>query len=191
MMDISIFGKGKMGTAIGDNFTTSGNAVNYILSDSDKSPLGEIVVFAVPYSALEEIINEYADELDGKIIVDITNPVDFSTFDDLLVPADSSAAAIIADKLPNSTVVKAFNTSFSETLATKKVSNKYQTTVLLASDSQQAKEQIFRALEKSGLSLVDAGSLKRARELEALGFLQISLAASEKISWNGGFGLFK
>ncbi len=190
-MDISIFGKGKMGTAIGDNFTTSGNAVNYILSDSDKSPLGEIVVFAVPYSALEEIINEYADELDGKIIVDITNPVDFSTFDDLLVPADSSAAAIIADKLPNSTVVKAFNTSFSETLATKKVSNKYQTTVLLASDSQQAKEQIFRALEKSGLSLVDAGSLKRARELEALGFLQISLAASEKISWNGGFGLFK
>lgn len=43
-MDISIFGKGKMGTAIGDNFTTSGNAVNYILSDSDKSPLGEIVV---------------------------------------------------------------------------------------------------------------------------------------------------
>ncbi|TKV30310.1 diguanylate cyclase, partial [Citrobacter sp. TBCS-11] len=79
-----------MGTAIGDNFTTSGNTVNYILSDSDKSPLGEIVVFAVPYSALEEIINEYADELDGKIIVDITNPVDFSTFDDLLVPADSS-----------------------------------------------------------------------------------------------------
>lgn len=190
-MDISIFGKGKMGTAIGDNFTTSGNAVNYILSDSDKSPLGEIVVFAVPYSALEEIINEYADELDGKIIVDITNPVNFSTFDDLLVPADSSAAAIIADKLPNSTVVKAFNTSFSETLATKKVSNKHQTTVLLASDSQQAKEQIFRALEKSGLSLVDAGSLKRARELEELGFLQISLAASEKISWNGGFGLFK
>lgn len=39
-MDISIFGKGKMGIAIGDNFTTSGNAVNYILSDSDKSPLG-------------------------------------------------------------------------------------------------------------------------------------------------------
>ena len=48
-----------------------------------------------------------------------------------------------------------------------------------------------RQLENSGLSLLDAGSLKRARELEAIGFLQITLAASEKISWDGGFGIFK
>ncbi len=45
-----------------------------------------------------------------------------------------------------------------------------QTTVLLASDSQEAKETIIKALENSGLSLLDAGSLKRARELEAIGF---------------------
>jgi len=37
--------------------------------------------------------------------------------------------------------------------------------------------------------VVDAGSLKRAREMEALGFLQISLAAREKISWTGGFAV--
>ena len=40
-----------------------------------------------------------------------------------------------------------------------------------------------------GLTAVDAGSLARARELEALGFLQITLAAREKISWTGGFGV--
>lgn len=47
-----------------------------------------------------------------------------------------------------------------------------------------------KSLEGSGLAVIDAGSLKRARELEAMGFLQISLAAAEKISWTGGFGVF-
>jgi predicted dinucleotide-binding enzyme len=36
---------------------------------------------------------------------------------------------------------------------------------------------------------IDAGSLKRARELEAVGFLQLALAASEKVSGTGGFGV--
>jgi predicted dinucleotide-binding enzyme len=36
---------------------------------------------------------------------------------------------------------------------------------------------------------VDAGGLKRARELEAIGFLQLTLAAGEKTSWTGGFTL--
>ena len=180
-----------MGKAIGDNFSSSGNKVNYILSNSSKTELGEIVVLAVPYVAIAGIIQEYSTDLQGKIIIDITNPVDFTTFDSLLVPSDTSAAALIAKQLPNSMIVKAFNTTFSDTLATKKVANEHQTTVLLASDSQEAKETIIKALENSGLSLLDAGSLKRARELEAIGFLQITLAASEKISWDGGFGIFK
>ena len=46
------------------------------------------------------------------------------------------------------------------------------------------------ALDGSGLAFIDAGSLKRARELEAMGFLQIALAVSEKISWTGGFRHF-
>lgn len=123
MATISIFGKGKMGKAIGDNFSSSGNKVNYILSNSSKTELGEIVVLAVPYVAIAGIIQEYSTDLQGKIIIDITNPVDFTTFDSLLVPSDTSAAALIAKQLPNSMIVKAFNTTFSDTLATKKVAN--------------------------------------------------------------------
>ena len=37
----------------------------------------------------------------------------------------------------------------------------------------------------------DAGSLKRARELEAIGFLQITLAAAETVPWTGGFAIAK
>lgn len=112
MATISIFGKGKMGKAIGDNFSSSGNKVNYILSNSSKTELGEIVVLAVPYVAIAGIIQEYSTDLQGKIIIDITNPVDFTTFDSLLVPSDTSAAALIAKQLPNSMIVKAFNTTF-------------------------------------------------------------------------------
>jgi len=53
------------------------------------------------------------------------------------------------------------------------------------------KSTLTSALDGSGLNVVDAGSLKRARELEALGFLQITLAIRELIGWTGGFSLSK
>ncbi|MTD42309.1 diguanylate cyclase [Erwinia sp. CPCC 100877] len=191
MTKISIFGKGNMGQAIGGNFEDARNEVSYIQSDSAKTELGEIVVLAVPYAAIADIITKYSEELKGKIVIDITNPVNFDTFDDLVVPADSSATAIIAEKLPDSKVLKGFNTTFGSTLASKKVADEHQTTVLLAGNDEESKNLVIKTLDGSGLAFIDAGSLKRARELEALGFLQISLAASEKISWTGGFGIFK
>lgn len=192
MANVTIFGKGNMGQAIGKNFEDAGNTVAYIGSETvkDEVTVGEIVVLAVPYPAVSSILADYEEELKGKIIVDITNPVDFDTFDDLVVPADSSAAAVIAKAASDSKVVKGFNTTFAATLTTKKIAGEHQTTVLLASDDQEAKEAVTNALNGSDLAVLDAGSLKRARELEALGFLQISLAAAEKISWTGGFGVF-
>lgn len=190
MATVSIFGKGNMGQAIGGNFEDAGNTVTYIQSASPKTSLGDIVVLAVPYPAVSSIIDKYKDELDGKVVIDITNPVNFDTFDELVVPADSSATAIIADALPNSHVVKGFNTTFAATLASKKVSGEHQTTVLLAGDSADAKLAVSDALNGSGLAVIDAGALKRARELEAMGFLQISLASAEKIPWTGGFAIY-
>lgn len=192
MMNVTIFGKGNMGQAIGKNFEDAGNTVHYVGSATPKNEvtIGEIVVLAVPYPAVSGILADFAEELKGKIIVDITNPVNFDTFDDLVVPADSSAAAEIAKQATESKLVKGFNTTFAATLATKKVAGQHQTTVLLASDDQEAKKIVTEALAGSDLAVLDAGSLKRARELEAMGFLQISLAAAEKISWTGGFGVF-
>ena len=63
------------------------------------------------------------------------------------------------------------------------------TTVLIAGDDAVAKSELADAIAAGGLKVVDAGPLARARELEALGFLQINLAAGEKISWTGGFGV--
>jgi 8-hydroxy-5-deazaflavin:NADPH oxidoreductase len=85
-------------------------------------------------------------------------------------------------------VVKAFNTTFAATLAAGTVHGQ-PTTVLMAGDDADAKSQLAELVTAGGLRAVDAGSLRRARELEALGFLQITLAAAEKISWTAGFAL--
>jgi 8-hydroxy-5-deazaflavin:NADPH oxidoreductase len=112
--------------------------------------------------------------------------VDFSTFDSLVVPAGSSLTAQIQDKLPQSSVLKAFNTNFAATLASGKV-GELPTTVLIAGDDIAAKSALISAIEAGGLDAIDAGSLSRANELEAIGFLQLTLAVGEQIAWTGGF----
>jgi predicted dinucleotide-binding enzyme len=104
------------------------------------------------------------------------------------VPADGSATAVIAAALPQSRVVKAFNTNFAATLASGSV-GPLTTTVLVAGDDAEAKAQVEQLVTAGGLHAIDAGGLNRARELEAVGFLQIKLAASEKVAWTGGFGI--
>ena len=191
MATVTIIGAGGMGQAIAGLVEKSGNLVELVGHadvDAGKPVDGDVVVLAVPYPAVADVLAGYGDALAGKVVVDITNPLDFETFDSMTVPADSSAAAEIAAQLPQSRVVKAFNTTFAGTLASGSV-GPLPTTVLIAGDDSDAKAQLADVVTRAGLRAVDAGSLARARELEAIGFLQITLAASEKVSWTGGFGI--
>ena len=189
MAHVTIIGTGNMGQAIASVVAQGGSAVELLhQSDADKRITGEIVVLAVPYPAVADIVGTRGDQLAGKVVVDITNPLSFETFDSLVVPADGSAAAEIAAALPQSRVLKAFSTTFAGTLASGTIGG-LPTTVLIAGDDADAKSLLAGIVTAGGLRAVDAGSLKRARELEALGFLQISLAAAEKVSWVGGFGV--
>ena len=188
MARISIIGSGNMGQAISSVLTKAGNDVTFVGHDPAEAVDGDIVVLAVYYPSVAGILAARSEQLAGKIVVDITNPVDFDTFDGLVVPADSSAAAEIQAQLPGSRVLKAFNTTFAGTLASGVV-GPLTTTILVAGDDAEAKAEFTRAVEGSGVRVIDAGSLKRARELEAMGFLQISLAAGEKFGWDQGFGV--
>ena len=189
MTNVSIIGTGAMGTAIATLIEKGGNGVQVLGSnDTDKTVTGEVVVLAVPYPAVPQVLAQRAAELDGKVVVDITNPLDFETFDSLTVPTDSSAAAEIAAALPGARVVKAFNTNFAATLAAGTVGD-LQTTVLIAGDDAAAKSLLADIVTAAGLRTIDAGSLRRARELESIGFLQITLAAGEKVAWTGGFAV--
>ena len=189
MTSISIIGNGNMGQAIAGLASKAGAQVQLLgETDSQVPATGEILVLAVPYPAIQKVLKERASQFEGKIVVDITNPVNFETFDSLTVPADSSAAAEIAAQLPKAKVLKAFNTTFAGTLASGLIGS-LMTTVLIAGDDGEAKAKLANLLAGAGLKTLDVGGLKRARELEALGFLQITLAATEKISWTGGFGV--
>jgi hypothetical protein len=191
MTSITIFGSGTMGSAIAGIVSTGDNDVQILgKAEAATAVTGDVVVLAVPYGEVAGIVEARRDQLAGKVVIDITNPVNFETFDSLTVPADSSAAAVIAEALPEAKIVKAFNTTFGGTLVAKEV-GPLPTTVLIAGDDADAKALVTEVVETGGLTVIDAGALKRARELEALGFLQITLAAAEKVSWNGGFGVIR
>jgi predicted dinucleotide-binding enzyme len=187
MTTVSIIGNGNMGTAIGGIVAAGGNTVEFIGRDTD-TITGDIVILAVPYPSIADIVAVRGEQFAGKIVVDITNPLNFETFDSLVVPADGSAAAQLAAALPESRVLKAFNTNFAATLASKNVGGQ-PTTVLIAGDDELAKQALVDVVRAGGVKAVDAGRLSRARELEALGFLQLTLAVQEQIGWNAGLAL--
>ena len=189
MSTVNIFGKGNMGQAIAGLAEKAGHTVEFFdTTDADKAVTGDIVVLAVPHAAVADIVAQRADQLAGKVVVDITNPIDFATFS-LSVPADSSSAAQIAEAVPTARVLKAFNTTFGPTLATGTVGAEQTTTVLIAGDDADAKAQLAELVTAAGLKTADAGPLARAREMEAFALLQIGLAATEQTSWAAGFAL--
>lgn len=205
MSTVTVIGTGNVGSAVAGLMAKAGASLQVIDRDAEKAaglaaqvkgtaaalgdPLtGEVVVLALPYGALESVAVTYKDQLAGKVVVDVTNPVDFATFDAMEVPADSSAAAELARVLPGAKVLKAFNTTFAGVVAGGALGAN-DVAVLVAGDDADAKKTLIDLVDAGGLRGVDAGSLKRAREMEAMAFLQMALAAAGTISWNGGFAL--
>jgi NADPH-dependent F420 reductase len=135
---------------------------------------GDVIVLATPYEAAVQLAEDRANELTGKVVIDITNPVEWSSFDRLVTPAESSAAEEIAKRIPGSSVVKAFNTTFAATLVDGEVAGQ-QLDVFLASDDDAAKARVRELVTAGGMRAIDAGPLRRARQLEQLGFLHMAL----------------
>ena len=106
---------------------------------------------------MEAAAERYADQLDGKVVVDISNPVNVETFDGLLTPADSSAAEELAEKLSSGAkVVKAFNTTFAGTLVEGEVGGQ-PLDVFIAGDDDGAKGTVAQPVRAGGLNAIDAG----------------------------------
>ena len=195
-MMVTIIGAGMMGRGIGTRLLAGGTDVELIdkdpasagrlaqeLAGQNKASAtvgeagrlgGEIIVLALPYGAAADVVTEYGEQLIGKIVIDISNPVNFSTME-LLTPVDSSAAEEVAKLVPPETpVVKAFNTTFAQTLVDGQAAGQ-QLEVLIAGDDAAAKGKVAALVEAGGLQPIDVGTLRRARQLEHLGLLHISL----------------
>jgi predicted dinucleotide-binding enzyme len=194
MSSVSIIGLGNMASALADRALAGGNAVEIIGRDQAKAkelatalggatvgtagaaPAGDIVILAVPYASAAAVVSEYGDALDGKVIIDITNPLspDFTGF---VTPDGSSGAQEIAKAAPaGAQVVKAFNTLFSHVLAAGPAEGRL-VDVFIAGDDAQAKTRVSAFIESLGLRPMDIGQLPMARALENVALLQLGLVA--------------
>jgi predicted dinucleotide-binding enzyme len=166
-MKISIVGAGKMGHAISTRFDTTNHQITMYDRIAEKSQEinGDIVILALPYAASREVAERHGKQFAGKIVVDISNPVDFQTFE-LIPPAGSSGAEEIAKLLPSTAkVLKAFNSTFAQALIDGAANGK-KTEVKIAGDDAEAKVSLKKIIEESGLDATDVGPLASARDLE-------------------------
>jgi predicted dinucleotide-binding enzyme len=193
-MHVTIIGTGNMARGIGSRVLAGGHDLTVVGKDSERADAvvadiggegsvktavsgdpveGDVVVLAVYYPDARAAVEQYGDQLAGKVVVDITNPVN-ETFDDLVVPPDGSATQELASLAAGARLVKAFNTTFANTLTGGEVAG-HQLDVLIAGDDDDAKATVATLARDGGLNPIDTGPQKRARELEALGLLHIGL----------------
>lgn len=148
---------------------------------------GGIVMLAVPYPEVRNAVRELGDGIDGRVLVEMANPVDVSNFDRLVTPPGTSSAEEVAEMVEGrADVVKAFNTVFPATLEAGSVAGQHLD-VFIAGDSETAKEKVSAVVAKARLRPIDVGPLRRSRELEAIMLLIFGLQVSpahENFNWD-------
>jgi predicted dinucleotide-binding enzyme len=203
MSSISIIGLGAMAGAIGARAVEGGNAVEVVGRDAVKAkdlaaalgggatagifgaaPAGDLVILAVPNAGAVPVVTRYGNALAGKVIIDITNPINADATG-LVTPDGTSTAQEIARAAPaNAPVVKAFNTVFGHVLAPGRPLD-----VLFAGDDPEAKASVSAFIESLGLRALDAGGLEMAHWLEGAGLLMVSLAQHGVGDFNFALGV--
>ena len=203
-MDITIIGTGNMARGIATRALSGSNRVTLLGTSTEKAqalagelagdvragqvgdPLDDdVVVLAVWYQAVDDVLRRYERDLDGKVVVDITNPVDTETYAPLSIEAGSVAQEIAA-RVPGAKVVKAFNTTFAGTLVAGQVAGE-QLDVLLASDDEEAKDAVARLASDGGMRPIDVGPLTLAHNLEALGYLNMAIQPTLGTNYGSAF----
>lgn len=208
-MNVTILGAGNMAGAIATRVLAGGNHVTLLARDQEKAKalaqslvpaakngaavktgtLGSkiqdpVVISTLWYSSAREVVAAQAQQLDGKILVDISNPLN-DTFDGLSVPPGTSAAEELQKLAPGARVVKGFNTVFAGLLAQGHVAGQ-PLDVFIAGDDANAKATIAKLVEAGGLNVIDAGPLNRAQQLEGLALLNISIQSQMEKPWMTG-----
>ena len=201
-MNIAIIGSGNVGKALASASVRAGHKVTLSAADPEHAgqvaaqtgaaaatsnreavQAGDLVLLAVPYSAVDGILDEIEDVVAGKVVVDITNPTKADGSG--LLFAGSSAAEAIQARVPAARVVKALNT----VLAARMQRPEGDGTTLdgfMAGDDADAKTAVGAYLSSLGLRPLDAGPLPMAQALEALAYLNISLQIRHGWPWQTG-----
>ena len=201
-MKVAIIGAGNVGKALATSITRAGHEVTLSASspasareaaaevgaqpaatNTDAVKDAEVVILAVPFvGAGPEVAAEIRDAVDGKTIVDVTNPLkpDYSG-----LATDTSAAEEFQTLLPEASVVKAFNTIF----ASNQANPSPDIDGFVAGDDDKAKQRVISLVQSMGFAPVDVGPLSAARHLEGMAFINIGLNAANGWSWTSAWRL--
>lgn len=189
---VAVIGTGRMGGAIGPRFVETGHTVIYgtrdpsseriadlvastggettATSSSDAIANADIIVLALPWNATENLITENKDNLNGKIIMDITNASLRALRPDNDAAVDSSAGALIQGWAPEAKVVKAFNTVGYHIVADPAHAGGPVTVPLVGNDAQ-AKEDVAQIVQAMGFETIILGGIEQAHVLEGMASL--------------------
>ncbi len=205
-MDIAIIGAGNVGKALATSFKRAGHDV--VIASRDPEDAGnvaaathsrvatsnaravagaDVIVLAIPFSSASAVAAEIAGAVAGKPVVDATNRMSFGA-NGPDIDTTTSNAEELAALLPGAKVIKAFNTIFA-THQSDPIAEGVQLSGFVAGDDAEAKATVLELVREIGLEPVDVGPLVRARQLEGLAFLNITLNIVNGGSWQSGWKL--
>lgn len=204
-MNIAIIGAGNVGRALTTAALRAGNTVtvssaNGATSATLASETGakaaesnraaaegaDLVVLAVPYTAVVDVLDDIGPALAGKVVVDATNPL--KADDSGLATEGTSGAEEIQARIPSARVVKAFNSVLAARQADPQIAG-LRVDGYVAADDDEAKAIVLHLVTTMGLHPIDAGNLAMARSLEELAWLNISLQMRHGWSWQSAWKL--
>jgi len=185
---IAIIGDGNVGSALLEGWRRTGHDVEAVGNEPERvrqlAHEADLIVLAVPFGQRFNAVDEMGEDIDGKVLVDVTNALDDSY--GFAATFDRSGAEDLQERAPGARVVKAFNTVFAQNMSRGTVLGE-PLTVLVAGDDEAAKETVMGLARAIGFDGLDAGPIANARWLEALGFLNIQLGFGQKLGSDIGF----
>ncbi len=188
----AIIGQGNAGSALEKGLQQNGYETKTVGKEPERvqalTEWGEVIILAIPFPERSNAVDAMGDAVDGKILVDVTNAL--SENSEYASSLEESGAEELQAMVPDATVVKCFNTVFSEHMPSGKLEGD-ALTVFAASDDEEARETVVSMAREIGFDAVDAGPLEKARWLEPLGYLNMQLAFDQDMGTNIGFRLVR
>lgn len=194
-MNIGILGSGNVGGILGTRWAAAGHTITFgsrnpasaemrdlvskaggnatAATNSDTAATSDILLIATPWMVTQQVLAS-AGDLNGKILIDATNPL-LPDLSGLELGNTTSAAEQIAAWAPGAKVVKAFNTIGANIMANPAFASR-AAILFYCGDDTPAKQLTHQLATEIGFNAYDAGPLRQARVLEPFALLWISLA---------------
>jgi 8-hydroxy-5-deazaflavin:NADPH oxidoreductase len=200
-MRIGILGSGLVGQSLARGLTRHGHEVRIgtrkdavedlpVGSPTEVVEGADLVFLSVQGTAAVDVAVGVREQLRGKVLVDTTNPLDFSSgAPGLFVGHTDSLGEQVQRAVPDAYVVKAYNT-VGNTLFVDPDLPGGPPTMLIGGNSDDAKATVTGLLEETGWDVVDLGGIEASRWLEPICIAWV-LYGSRTGTWDHAFRLLR